>query len=550
MAGPWDKYKTSEAQAEGPWKKFQPPSNVPVEQKSLGDKALSAAQEVGSFFTEGSIGEKVPIIGPLATKAGEHFQAAVDYGVNLGDKPYSQALSEVQGRGKAAGDQFAKEHPYASTAQDLVGGGVGSLLLPIPGAGMTGLAGAAARTAGSAGMSALDSFTRGDSGEQVQGAAKLSGGIQAVAEGVSPLVGKFAGPIAKSVDDLGRALEDYSAIKAVKHAFGNNKKAWKELGDRDVWLGKAALSSAEDLSSAEVKKVIEPVVKFGRSAAQTEKHAEDAAKKTWGGVSRIMEAADKAGAQVSGKSVADDIMKYAAKLDPISRDNEKLQEELMAAAMKFESRGQFRLAEAQDIKSKAFSWESKPYEKKLQDVLGKNGNNIINKSIGNAIKKAIVESKVESADKFEKLYKQFGVYAELRDKAKNTAIDLQKNRPVGLFDVIIGTGAGIGAIVQNGDLEDAGMRAIALGAASNLIRKRGSSAIAVGLNKLANAMVSSPEKVRKYYDVFEKAAKKGSVGVAAAHEMLLAKDRQYRELIESEKGQSIMPEKKKASILP
>jgi hypothetical protein len=512
----------------------------PIEETTAVGSVLSNVADAAS---QGSIGENLPIIGPAASKAAEYVRAGIDYASNLGDKPFTQSLADTQGKVAQESADFQKNYPVASTTKEVVGGLAGALALPVPGAGMAGAAGAATRIGGSALMSGLDAATRGDGLEAAKKAATVGGVVQGVMEGI-PYVGKITSKAGKAlagkIDNLADGIEDFAAIRAVKSAFGNNKKAWDELSDEGrKTLGKIALSEEKIVSGS-----VGPVVKFGRSPAQIETAARAAGKKTWADAQKIMDSADEGAEALSffdnrrlqATEISSKIRDYADKISDVSDSNLRVKKTLNEVANRFDEKGVLKLSDAQKLKAD-FEWKMKPLDAKFQDVLGKDGNKIVNQSIAQAIKENIKKSGVKDADKFEELYERYGAYAKLRSAAKDTNTKLTKNRgPFSLTDYMAGGAAAPVAAILTEDVRDTTMYAFAVAAANNLLRKRGNAALASSAMKLADVIRTKPDQVKKFYGVLEKAAQKGSASLATTHQLLLAQDREYRELMEGEKS--------------
>jgi len=147
------------------------------------------AEGVGAFLTKGSIGENVPIIGPLAEQTGAYFEAALS----------PKSIEEVKAQRQVERQKMATEAPGALAAQQLVGGIGGALMIPMPGAGIKDAAGIGSRILGQAGLSAADTALRDKSAAEVGAAGMESGLIQAGFESL-PVVGKVAKMAAKPLE--------------------------------------------------------------------------------------------------------------------------------------------------------------------------------------------------------------------------------------------------------------------------------------------------------------------------------------------------------------
>jgi hypothetical protein len=154
------------------------------------------------------VGRSIPVLGPLAVKGANALSAGVDAavgGVGQGasylDRA-SDAYDKFSAQDLANEAQFSKAHPNIAAAENLAG----SVLAPIPGAGLAGATGVAARIGGAAAMRGADVYARGaDVGEAAK-AGGITGGIAAGLEAV-PYVGKLLG---KGSEKLAEPLENAS----------------------------------------------------------------------------------------------------------------------------------------------------------------------------------------------------------------------------------------------------------------------------------------------------------------------------------------------------
>lgn len=181
------------------------PLNRPEPEKSIGDKIIDIATTPVLAGT--SVGERVPIIGPLARKAAHGTIAAIE--AARGDKPFGEAFpqkyGELEQESAAQAKQYAEKHPVADVALS----GVASMGLPIPGgqwlgaakgsgtlarAGMK-AADIAAKAGTQYGVSATDTLARGEGMEKAKESGEMAGALTAGAEilpGALKLAGRYA----------------------------------------------------------------------------------------------------------------------------------------------------------------------------------------------------------------------------------------------------------------------------------------------------------------------------------------------------------------------
>lgn len=499
---------------------FAPPS--PEELKAVkaepgfGQKAVDGTL---AFFSGdgGSIGDNIPIIGPLARKAGEGFRAGTEY---LGrkafgtEKPFGEILSGIESENDARQAKFAKEHPYANVGRQIAGA-LGSAMIPIPGANAGGIIGAGTRIAGTAAISGADTALRTKSLDEAKNSATFGGLAQTAMESI-PVVGKAVGPLARpfgqGIEKLGAGIAESGAGRAVKAAFGNNGKLYKNLGDIPG-AGNLALDKG--------------VVSFGSKAGAISRKAGEASKAEWSKVDEVFRAADDAGVKIDSKRVADEILVAAQKIDPIGKSR-SIADNLVKEAADIQKLGSISLSKAQELKNR-FKFEMKD---PLTHALGDDGNNIINRAFGNAIKDTVETSGLPGAEGFVKAYQGSGVLGSLARGAKDTSDKLTKNRsPFSMTDLILGVGAGNAGAILTGDVGDSSVAGLAVAAANSLARNRGNAALAASLRNLGQSLAAKPQQFSKFYGVLEAAAKEGQASLAATHALLLQKEPEYKKLL-------------------
>jgi hypothetical protein len=477
----------------------------------LVDTAKMVGSGVKAFFTDprSSIGENVPLVGPLARRAGEAVFGSFMEGGAEG----------LRARRDAEKRAFAEEHPGADIAQKLVGGIGGGLALPAPGAGMGGVAGAATRIGSNVGILGGDALARTGSLDEAKRAATSGGMLQLGMESI-PVVGKAASPLARAIaqktTQAGEKLQQTGAMRAVKAALGNNAKAWRMMGTKAQDTGEQMLEKG--------------VVTFGAKAGKIAGKADDAADDAWAKVTQTFDDADNAGVTVNGADIAQKIRDEAAKIERVPQNEARIAS-LEKEALFFESQGAMPLSRVQKLKGE---YDFKPTDAK-NAVLGKDGNNLMNRVLGNSVKDTVKASNLPGAAEFERAYTNAGAFGAVKKAANQTEQQLTKNRsPFSLTDYIAGGAAGVGATVLGGDYKDAGLASFAIATANNLARTRGNSALAVTMNKLGQAIERKPDQVARFYGVLEKAAQNGQSSLVAAHQMLLQTEPEYRKAIEQQ----------------
>lgn len=116
-------------------------------------------------------------------------------------------------------------------------------------------------------------------------------------------------------------------------------------------------------------------------------------------------------------------------------------------------------------------------------------------------------------------------YGALKDAEKiNTARrgSFAGNREISLGDMVVGAGG-----IASGNPA----QAVALTAASKMVRQYGDSVMAVGAKRLAEILERSPQALGKFYEPLTRAMQQGAPTLGATH-VLLMKDPDYRAILE------------------
>lgn len=186
---------------------FEPSKPKTYSSKELGfadepkpkEVSKSGIQQIleAPFHRGFSIGENIPVLGPLAAKAGQAFGAGLS-AITPGLPGFSEAYDKIGKEHAADRASFAKDLPQAEFVNQVAGGAA----LPLPSGGLqgatalgkaaAGVGNSAIRVAAPAGLTYADTALRGGTPEEAASAGKtaglIAGGIEAI-----PLVGKVAG---------------------------------------------------------------------------------------------------------------------------------------------------------------------------------------------------------------------------------------------------------------------------------------------------------------------------------------------------------------------
>lgn len=180
-------------------------------ERSIMDRV--GATDVGAALTQA--GRNVPVVGPAAVKLGHAFRAGMgaltgsDAGAAIPGggqgHSYGELYDKLEADDAAEQGVLKKTHPVGMAGAELLG----SVGAPVPGAGIKGVAGAAARVGSQAAIAGGDAALRGRDVEQ---AAELTGAVAAGAESL-PLVGKAAAALTRLLPGTSKAVVNKLAAR-------------------------------------------------------------------------------------------------------------------------------------------------------------------------------------------------------------------------------------------------------------------------------------------------------------------------------------------------
>lgn len=107
-------------------------------EKPLMERALHQAR---GFIEGPGIGESIPVLGPLAAKAGH--AAAAGFGALTSDEKFGDLYNKLENEGAADEAAYTKEYPVAAVGKSLAG----NFALPVPGLGTAGAVAGSGRAA-------------------------------------------------------------------------------------------------------------------------------------------------------------------------------------------------------------------------------------------------------------------------------------------------------------------------------------------------------------------------------------------------------------------
>lgn len=513
---------------------------VDLKGKSLGE---SAKEAFGDFMT--SAEEAVPFSGVIDKIGAANYAAQQKVADLFRDKQnqgtfadrYQKVLDDL-----AATRQKARERsPIASTAGNVVGGVGGSLAIPIPGAQMAGLGGAAARVGGITAMNALDAATRNkDKVFDVDRAAltavdPLNAPVAAAAEAI-PFVGKAASPV---LDWLSRKASNIADSRAVK-ASGAMLKDFRNMTKG----GEIDISSGASVRGKDLRTGDDPIIGWFSHPKEIAAKADVARDATGKQIGEVGDLIDKLTPNsISGQEIAEKIRAYRDKKIPsyttpkgetIIPPNEMDQwQKLEKEAQFFENMGQTTFKNAQEQKGR-FVW--KPTDSTTH-VLSQDATNATRKAIQTTMDEAALKAPSQIGDslaaerelieKYPELKRLYRSFKGAQDTAKDKAARFEANRWV--TPSSYGTGLAVGGIaaMNSQDPWSAALLGIPAAALNKVALTRGPAFA----SRLSGSAANALEKWPQYQRALEAAAKRGNDALAATHYLLMKNDPDYRNLV-------------------
>jgi hypothetical protein len=466
------------------------------------------------------------------------------------DKKFGEAYREARDYARHR-DAAAHEANPKTYVGGEVGGTIASSL--IPGAGVlnagkgAGVASALAKGAAGGAVSGLGTsdadLTKGEVPEALADTAKgaaLGAGTAGVFHGLQ----KVAGYLSPDV------LKELAATKAFKSAAGNRARAWDEAGDRVADRGRELLDSG--------------VVTFGASPREIAERAGVQAKKAGSDIGDMLGKLDsEAGGQagVDGKAIAAKIRAFADQID--SPETEAAVAKLRGQADRYESMGVMPLKEAQRLKNTyRYNWNDSSIGQESTNTLKGIVGDELEEGVGRAAGVRRAEAPA-AADQFAEVLNTSGgrpmaqpgsavlreaqaipdsalspeeqvkVYRALKSKygtmtaaagdAEIAANRLDKNQTIGLKDVA--TAAAFPG-------HTAAKAAVAVG--SSVLRSRGNSMAAVGLDKIGDVLSKTPEAFGRFAGPLQAAVTRGGNALAVTHYMLMQQEPEYQKLLNNQ----------------
>lgn len=500
-----------------PSKAFEPSIDEPMPGESYKDymqrtylpSVLQKGKDIYNVATH--VGENIPILGPLATKAAEGT-----VGYLMGD----DAQQKVHEGNQAASKEFKEQHPVA----DLAASGVGAAMLPAPFAAAKGLAGVGARVGTGAAESAADAAARGQNPIKAAEDAGVIGTGLELALGSAGKVGKALKNSAES--GALKAATGGASLGYLKDAAKSGRVALEENGQLSSKAGRALLE-ADEAGPA----IVGPLTKTSEIAPKVAHKAQFYGEK----IGEVGAAIDKVYPKaVSGEEIAKNIESYAESLPKLS-DYDNIRENLAKSAEEYRAKGFIGFKEAQEYKNAyKFSHVDHPIFSDAQTAkklaVGKAMDDTAETIAQSAAAKD--NPSVEHLIDQYKYYKdKYGTYTPIADASMARVLKDQNNRIAQPSDMATGLTVTGGLLAKGVNPITAAASGVGAGAVHKFGRDYGRAFSANAADALSKMLQENPSALGKYRQVLEEAAKKGNANLALTHYLLSKQDPEYQQTI-------------------
>lgn len=409
-------------------------------------------------------------------------------------------------------EKASRENPKSFMAGE-VGGGVATALVPGLGGASVGKM-AAMGGLQAAGLSKAEPLKNpeglGQFAKDVAGGAALGGAAQ---YGISKL------------DKLAPYLKKVAEQRAVKAATGQNKRVIKEAvkSGRLQQMGRHLLEDEDPVISLISKsetiapKLADKQAKIGAQIGEIAKEIDTVAPQA-----------------VDGKAISQRILDEAAKIPDLPQTR-GVQQRMLDTAAQFEKMGNIDFKQAQLLKNQ-FKVSAMDH---TQEATMKSASNAMYGAVKDQMDDAaqmIAEMHPEERvrnllGQYKTLKDKYGTYKVLNQAAKDQEAANISNRFVSPSDYGLGIGAGTVAAITGATMPHAALLAAGGAVVNKVGRQYGSAFAAKSLNKIANMIQSTPEKLGRYAPMLKKAMDQGGSTLAATHQLLMLKDPGYQKIV-------------------
>ena len=509
--------------------------------------------------------ESIPVLGPLVEKAGSYSGAALRNILGKDNRPVSEQYDEAEARHKADMEQYAKENQGLNTDANVLGG----FMLPAPGGGLV------AKTLGNAAVAGTDAYLRD---ENALKAGLIGGGATAFMHGLGQLTAptlrkyaerravKAAGGMTKEMRDLnnagflqdtgrelldkkivtiGSSLEDI-AERAVAQKEVAGQKIGNAIGEVDNLVATAnqmidsgtLFANASAKEKATAKKYLADNFQFnmeniGKRIEKELIQPNSANPLLRGEMKKMQSLADDfrmqtpqtmveglgiKGSQRKITNFNSDTIPQGFKQDIYGIIKEEL-EGTVAKTANLKNAVEFTNLEPQ-VEGSGTIWKNSAMDAN-QNRLGQ----LAEASEGNQSLQAAGQ---QAATDYKDANRQYAIMKNTEDMANKRFGAAQSNRENSLTDTIA-EGAGL--------LHGGPIGAVAMGAVNKAMRRYGSSTAAVGADKIADMLESTPESFGKFAGALRQAASRGNSALAITHYMMSQQNPEYRETMNNVFGQ-------------
>lgn len=494
---------------------------------ALGQKALDAGSQPMAPAALHAIGDPVGTTeainagasqigrgapgGGLATKAGYGLSAFLSsitpdsvLPENLKGKTIGELYDHFKQQDQDTQKKLLEEHPTAAA----LGAGAGAMVTPIPGAGLTGLGGAAARVGGMTAVNALDQGTRNPDKvfdtDAALAAAKPTAALTAGLEAIPAVAG------------LAPALSDFAENRSAA-ALGMTKAIRKKIGNEAAQsVGRVGLDEG----------IVTPMASTADKIAGMQALQEKSGQEIGG----VMDTLDQAGVKtfdpISTAAKVDEQMGATYKGEPLFSGLEDQYDNLMSTIAKRGAQP-IPFAEAQRLKELLGQYGYREGHAIVGREQAQQAYGIVNQALDEAVANGASQlpNSPDLLAALQKAKTNFQASKNAMTGLVNKDAAEQGNRSIGLTDMITGSAAAA---------THGGPAAVAVVGGKKLAEKFGQNVAAWGADRVSKRLSSG--LMGRYTSVLQAAAKRGTTSLAVTHYLLSQQDPAYQAMLQSVAG--------------
>lgn len=334
-------------------------------------------------------------------------------------------------------------------------------------------------------------------------------------------------------------LENIARERAVKASTGESVKAIRKAAKLSGEGGNVAAAQQNLRRAGEILLEGEdPAVRAFSTTSDIGQRAEAKRQQFGKKIGQVGETVDAITPNsISGEQLGLDALEFSDTIPNVG-EGAPVRGRVAEEAERLAALGNMSFGDAQRVKGQY------PYKPQSPDLLISNRdksnkfNRIVSdrmdESVDTAAKQATPEQKAVLGE-YGPAKERYGVFKNAADAASDQEAKALSRRIVSPSDYATGAATMVADAASGGSMSL--IKGMAMGAANKIIRGRGNSTMAAGLNQLAKAAAATPQKLKKYENVLKGSALKGTQSLVATHHLLMNNDEEYRNIIEQTEGE-------------